>query len=175
MKKYICHLLNQITLFVIIFNSGFVYADGSLEIYPTKESAAQFELEDLHNNIHRLSDYQGKVVLVNFWASWCSACLKEIPSMTHLQQTFQNRPFEIVAINVSEQKRRVSYQAEHIFKMTFTVLLDSEGKTFKQWQAKILPTSFIINRKGQIRYLAQGALEWDSDEISSIIEKLLIE
>ncbi len=161
-------------LAVLIWLSNPVLAEGALETYHNAAEFAAFELEDVNGHIHRLSDYQGKVVLVNFWASWCPPCIQEIPSMQRLAKSLRNRPFEIVAINVSEQKQRVKYQSKRI-NMTFTVLLDTEGKTFQHWQAKILPTSFIVDRKGRIRYLAQGPLEWDSDEVSAIIEKLLIE
>jgi peroxiredoxin len=101
--------------------------------------------------------------------------MREIPSMLSLEKSLLNRPFEIVAINVAEQKKKVIYQAK-LINMTFTVLLDPKSKTFKQWQAKILPTSFILDKKGRIRYIAQGALEWDSDiEVSAAIEQLLLE
>ena len=166
--------INKMFLAVLIWLSNPVLAEGALETYHNAAEFAAFELEDLNGHIHRLSDYQGKVVLVNFWASWCPPCIQEIPSMQRLAKSLRNRPFEIVAINVSEQKQRVKYQSKRI-NMTFTVLLDTEGKTFQHWQAKILPTSFIVDRKGRIRYLAQGPLEWDSDEVSAIIEKLLIE
>ena len=161
-------------LAVLIWLSNPVLAEGALETYHNAAEFAAFELEDVNGHIHRLSDYQGKVVLVNFWASWCPPCIQEIPSMQRLAKSLHNKPFEIVAINVSEQKQRVLYQSKRI-NMTFTVVLDTEGKTFQHWQAKILPTSFIVDRKGRIRYLAQGPLEWDSDEVSAIIEKLLIE
>ena len=166
--------INKMFLAVLIWLSNPVLAEGALETYHNAAEFAAFELEDVNGHIHRLSDYQGKVVLVNFWASWCPPCIQEIPSMQRLAKSLRNRPFEIVAINVSEQKQRVKYQSKRI-NMTFTVLLDTEGKTFQHWQAKILPTSFIVDRKGRIRYLAQGPLEWDSDEVSAIIEKLLIE
>ena len=166
--------INKMFLAVLIWLSNPVLAEGALETYHNAAEFAAFELEDVNGHIHRLSDYQGKVVLVNFWASWCPPCIQEIPSMQRLAKSLRNRPFEIVAINVSEQKQRVKYQSKRI-NMTFTVLLDTEGKTFQHWQAKILPTSFIVDRKGRIRYLAQGPLEWDTDEVSAIIEKLLIE
>lgn len=168
-------LLNKIILFVVLFLSNPAISGGILEAVHGEENIAAFELEGIDKQIYRLSDYQGKVVLVNFWASWCSPCLREIPSMLSLEKSLQNQPFEIVAINVAEQKKKVKYQAKFV-NMTFTVLLDPKSKTFKQWQAKILPTSFILDKKGHIRYIAQGPLEWDSDiEVSAAIEKLLLE
>jgi len=167
-------IINKIVFFIFVGLSNPVIAGGTLEAVHHDENIAQFELEGIDGKIHRLSDYQGKVVLINFWASWCPPCIQEIPSMQRLENSFPDRPFEIVAINVAEQKRKVNYQAKRI-NMNFIVLLDPESKTFKQWQTKILPTSFIVDKKGHTRYLAQGPIEWDTDEVSTTIEKLLIE
>lgn len=167
-------LINKALLFVVLCLSNPLLAGGTLEAVHDKENIASFELEGVDGKIHLLSDYQGKVLLVNFWASWCSGCIQEIPSMQRLEKSLTGHPFEIVAINVSEQKQGVIRRLKRI-NMTFTVLFDAKGKTFKQWQAKILPTSFIIDKKGHIRYLVQGPLEWDSDEISTVIEKLIPE
>ncbi|MCU7939762.1 MAG: TlpA family protein disulfide reductase [gamma proteobacterium symbiont of Bathyaustriella thionipta] len=167
-------LINTIILFVFIYLSNSVIAMGTLETIHNNKNIASFELKGIDNHIYRLSDYQGKVVLVNFWASWCPACIQELPSMQRLEKVFTDQPFEIVAINVSEVKKKVIYQAK-LNHMNFTVLLDPESKTLKQWRAKILPTSYIIDKKGHIRYLAQGPLEWDSTEVATAIEKLLIE
>ncbi|MCK5662658.1 MAG: TlpA family protein disulfide reductase [Thiotrichaceae bacterium] len=164
----------SIILFFVASLSNQVIAAGALDVVHDEVITAAFELKGIDGKIHRLSDYQGKVVLVNFWASWCLPCIQEIPSMQALEKSLAGLPFEIVAINVAEQKRKVNYQAKRI-NMTFTVLLDPDSKTFKQWQAKILPTSFIVDKKGYIRYLAQGPIEWDSNEVSATIEKLLIE
>lgn len=168
-------LINKALLFVVLCLSNPLLAGGTLEAVHDKENIASFELEGVDGKIHLLSDYQGKVLLVNFWASWCPPCLHEIPSMQRLEKSLTGQPFEIIAINVAEQERKVIYQAK-LNNITFSVLLDPDSKTFKQWQAKILPTSFIVDKKGYIRYIAQGSLEWGSDdEVSAAIEKLLIE
>lgn len=94
--------------------------------------------------------------------------------MQRLTKTFTNQPFKTLAINVSEPKRKVIQQSQRL-NMTFKILLDSEGKTFKQWQGQVLPTSFIIDKKGIIRYSVEGPAEWNSDEILLTVKNLLQE
>jgi len=84
---------------LVFFLTHTVCADGSLDPYPNTSAALEFELRDIDNQMHRLSDYRGKVVLVNFWASWCIPCLKEMPGMQRTADTLRDRPFEILAIN----------------------------------------------------------------------------
>ena len=165
------HLL-AFTIFILLLNP--VLAMGTLQPYEKDTIDVSFELEDTNGKPHHLSDYHGNVILVNFWASWCSPCLQEIPSMQRLSQSMKENSFEIIAINVSEQKQRVLRRLKRM-DMTFTVLFDPKGETFNQWQAKILPTSFLLDKKGHIRYQAAGPIEWDSDSVSQVIKQLLLE
>ena len=70
-------------------------------------TAPPLDLVDLHGRQHSLDDYAGKVLLVNFWASWCTPCITEMPGMQRLSETLEDQPFEILAINVSESENRV--------------------------------------------------------------------
>ena len=159
-------------LFACCLTTSIVYADGSLDSYPDSSAAFEFELRDLDNQLHQLSDYQGKVVLVNFWASWCVPCVMEMPGMQRLADTLKDQPFKILAVNVADTENRIH---EFIKRMDLrlTVLLDHDGKTFKAWQGKVLPASYLLDRSGRIRYRVIGPLEWDSDEAGKIIEQLL--
>jgi hypothetical protein len=91
-------------LFACFFLTGIVHANGSLDPYPDAGTAPEFALADLDNKQHRLSEYRGKVVLVNFWASRCVPCLREMPGMQRMADSLRDRPFEILAINVAEQQ-----------------------------------------------------------------------
>ena len=159
-------------LFACFFLTSTVYADGSLEPYPNASAAPEFELRDLDNQLHRLSDYRGKVVLVNFWASWCTPCLKEMPGMQRTADTLRDRPFEILAINISEQQNRIQkfLKSMHI---NFWVLLDRDGSTFEAWQGRVLPTSFLVDPEGRIRYRVVGPIDWDTDEVLATIDKIM--
>jgi len=149
-------------------------ASGILETYQLDSAATTFSLADLRGEATQLAQYRGKVLLVNFWASWCPPCIKEMPSLPRLQQRLDGQPFTILTINVGEQKYKV-WKFVQLINFTLPVLLDPKSRTFKAWGSSILPTSFLLDRDGRVRYRAQGDLEWDSDEIVSLVSTLLAE
>ena len=143
---------------------------------PLKEwnggEAPALELEDADGKLHRLSDYRGRVVLVNFWATWCEPCREEMPSMEALRARLQDRPFVILAVNVGEGARVTRAFAEKL-RLNFPLLLDRDTKTTKSWGARILPASFILGADGAIRYSYLGALDWSEPQVRAAIERLL--
>ena len=159
-------------LFACFFLTGIIHANGSFDPYPNTDIAPEFALADLDNKRHRLSEYRGKVVLVNFWASWCVPCLREMPGMQRMADSLRDQAFEILAINVAEQQHRVQ-EFLNSMDISLTVLLDSDGSTLKAWQVRGLPTSFLIDAEGRIRYRVVGPIDWDSDEVLATIDKLL--
>jgi thiol-disulfide isomerase/thioredoxin len=159
-------------LFACFFLTSTACADGSLDPYPNAGTAPEFELADLDNKLHRLSEYRGKVVLVNFWASWCVPCITEMPGMQRLADTLKDQPFEILAINVSDTENRIREFLRRM-DLRLTILMDLNGEAFKAWQGKVLPASFLLDRSGRIRYQVIGPLEWDSNEAGKVIEELL--
>lgn len=144
---------------------------GELESY-SKNTEPGFSLTDLNERTHALSDYTGKVVLVNFWATWCPPCIREMPELQKLKKHFADRPFEVVTINVAEPKDRVSKLSRSI-KLDLPVLLDTAGKTYHRWEVSILPTSFLIDSDGKIRYRARGNPGWDETETLSVIRTMM--
>jgi len=149
-------------------------AGASLEAYQLDSAATAFSLADLGNATTQLADYRGRVVLVNFWASWCPPCIREMPSLQRLQQRLDDQPFTILTINVGEQKYKV-WKFVKLINLTLPVLLDPKSRTFNDWGSSILPTSFLLDRHGRVRYRVQGDLEWDSDEVISLVSTLLAE
>ena len=149
-------------------------ASGVLETYQLDSEVTTFSLEDLRGDTPQLMEYRGRVLLVNFWASWCPPCIREMPGMQRLQQRLGDQPFTILTINVGEQKYKV-WKFVQLINLTLPVLLDPDSRTFNDWGSSILPTSFLLDRQGRVRYRAQGDLEWDSDEIVSLINTLLTE
>jgi peroxiredoxin len=130
------------------------------------------ELEDVDGRLHRLSDYRGKVVLLNFWATWCGPCREEMPSMEALRASLQGRPFVVLAINVGEGAR-VARGFGDKMSLQFPLLLDRDTKTSKAWGARILPASFVLGPDGRIRYSYLGAIDWTAQPVKSALEGLL--
>lgn len=144
-----------------------------LEPYTENDDPA-FTLPDLKDKIHRLSDYRGKVMLINFWASWCPPCIYEMPELTRLQQQLADRPFEIIALNVGEKKYKVR-KFTKLINFQLPVLLDTRNDTFKDWGVQTLPTSFLVDGNGQIRYRVRGNPGWEHEDTITVIEKLITE
>jgi cytochrome c biogenesis protein CcmG, thiol:disulfide interchange protein DsbE len=135
-------------------------------------AAPALELADVEGTIHRLSDYRGKVVLVNFWATWCEPCREEMPSMEALRAGLQGRPFAVLAVNVGEGPRVARGFGERM-SLRFPLLVDSDTKTTKAWGARILPASFVVGPDGKIRYSYLGAIDWAGPDVRAVIEGLM--
>jgi len=156
-----------------------VYADEGLSYHlspvPPKQ-AKDFTLPDMDDNSHSLKDYQGKVLMINFWATWCPPCRQEMPSMEVLFQRFKNRGFVILAINQWETPDRVFvYTGEFSETLTFPILFDPKGEVSDKYKVKGLPTTVLLNKKGQVVYRAIGGRDFNHPEVDKIIRILLDE
>jgi peroxiredoxin len=118
-----------------------------------------------------LADFAGRAVLVNFWASWCTPCIEEMPSIRRLSEVMRDRPFSVLAVNVGEVPLRARTAAQRL-RLTFPVALDQDGAVFGTWQATVLPTTYILDGDGVIRYVARGPVEWDSEQVVRLLEGL---
>jgi thiol-disulfide isomerase/thioredoxin len=137
-------------------------------------SAPDFTLNDMDGEPHRLADYRGKVVLINFWATWCPPCRKEMPSLERLYQHFKDQPFMVLAVNQWETDDHVfSYMGELNVFPEFPILFDPESKISGEYGVLGLPTSVIVDQQGRIRYRAVGGREFDHPEIMKLISTLL--
>ncbi len=143
------------------------------EIKPSKE-ANNIELFDINNQKYSLSGLNGRVVLVNFWASWCPPCIEEMPSMTRLVETISSDRLVVLAVNVKEKRARVERIATRL-ELNFPVLLDQKKAVADAWGIKVYPSSFLIDSSGRMRFKAIGPVEWDSDEVVAYIKQLLAE
>lgn len=129
-------------------------------------------LKDLSGKTHDLKQYRGKVVLINFWATWCPPCRAEMPSMQRLKAKMAGKPFVILAVDMGETEGEVRAYIRQI-KTDFTVLLDKDGRALKAWKVFAFPTSYVVDAQGKIRYGLYGASEWDAaDKVEKITQLL---
>ena len=138
--------------------------------------AIDFVLEDMDETPFSFSQLKGKVVLLNFWATWCPPCVREIPSMERLYQKFKNNNFTVLGLNQMEDGDTVfAFTGQLALDPTFTVLFDKTSKVSRLYKVNGLPTTYLIDKKGLIRYRAIGGREFDHPDIEKIIKQLLNE
>ncbi|MDJ0780047.1 MAG: TlpA disulfide reductase family protein [Gammaproteobacteria bacterium] len=134
--------------------------------------APPFTLFDPAGDEHQLGQYAGRVLVVNFWASWCAPCRAELPSMNRAAGRMRSQPVDWLAINVGEDRQAVtSFTAD--YPIDFTVLLDVDGTTSQNWRVTVMPTTLIIDRNGFIVHRVVGQREWDDEKHLRMVSELL--
>lgn len=136
--------------------------------------APELKAQDRAGATKTLADYRGKVVVLNFWASWCPPCLREMPSMERLRLKMAGRPLAIVALDSAETTDEVNGFLSKM-KLGFPILLDPDGSNTKRWKVFALPTTFLLDAEGHVRYVLNGPTEWDEGEALAVIESMLAE
>jgi len=135
--------------------------------------APVLRLPDLAGKQVDLTDFRGQVVLVNFWATWCPPCREEMPTIWKLQDEFRNQAFRVIAVNMAETTAEVNTFLPQAMKRDFVVLMDRQSSVLQNWKIPAFPTTYIIDKRGVVRYRLVGPAEWDSFDNKKIIEKLL--
>jgi len=135
--------------------------------------APDFALPDLQGKVRRLSDFKGKVVLLNFWSTWCKPCRDEMPSMQRAFEQHNRHGFEIVAVSLNVEGKPVVEEFMQEFNLRFTVLLDPKKEAGRLYRIYALPTSFLVDPEGGIAYKLIGAREWDTEASWQLIQKIL--
>ncbi|MFB1488155.1 MULTISPECIES: TlpA family protein disulfide reductase [unclassified Thiocapsa] len=133
--------------------------------------APPLRLEDIDGVEHDLADLKGRLVLVNFWATWCPPCRREMPSMERLYQQFNARGLSVLAVDVGEDMDTVfAFTGQLDPAPTFPLLLDIDSRAAQDWNVKGLPTSFVVDPEGRVIIRAVGGTEFDD---AAAVEQLL--
>jgi peroxiredoxin len=135
--------------------------------------APDFTLMSLAGQPARLREFRGKLVLLNFWATWCAPCLHEMPSMERLYQTFKQTDFVLLAVSMDRQGEEVAKPFVENLQLTFPVLLDSTLEVSRQYGVRGLPTSYLIDPDGRLIGAVIGARDWYRTEAKALLAGLL--
>lgn len=161
-------LVILILIILTIYNTT---TNNKVDVLKVGDSAPDFSLVDLNGNPHKLSDYQGKGVLLNFWGTWCDPCKKEMPALEKQYQLFKGKEFEILAINIAQSKFEVSNFSKQ-YSMTFPVVIDTNKSVMRKYNIDPLPTSIFVNKEGKITYIIKG--EMNEQMIKQYIENTIL-
>ena len=167
----------------IVFLNSFVFEDRargethfmeslSLIRFDEKIMAQNFALKDLSGIEVHLENYRGKVIFLNFWTTWCPACLVEMPSMEKLYREFRDKDFIILAVDMQEDSETVKkFKAK--FKLNFPILLDTDGVVASYYGVNAIPATYLIDHTGNLYAAALGARDWASEDAFLLIKHLL--
>jgi peroxiredoxin len=159
-----------ISLFSFILTAP-VLAEGLMDPISGSPKAGGFNLEGIDGKKVSLGDYKGKFVLLNFWATWCAPCRKEMPAMSNLHNEFGADALEVVGVHVGPSLACVKKFLEAV-PVSFTILMDKD-MSLASWGVQGLPTTFLINPEGKLIYKAVGEREWDSPEMMKFLKDLV--
>ncbi len=162
------------TLFLfctILFNRVELHASG-MEYPAVNFFAPSFELPSLNGKKIKLADFRGKVVFLNFWATWCVTCKLEMASMEKLYQRFKGKDFEMFAINVDKDISLIKPYLDK-YNLTFPVLLDTNEVVKNKYKFIGLPATYILDKTGIILHKAIGPRDWSSIEMIENFNQLV--
>jgi peroxiredoxin len=142
-------------------------------IKPSRQKLAQdFALAMPDGKTFKLSDHRGKVVFVNFWATWCAPCREEMPAMERLWKRHRERGFVMVAVSVDNDPGLVTPFVQKL-RLTFPIALDPRMQAANPYGVRALPSSFLVDRKGNLAALALGPRSWDNEAAHALIDALV--
>ena len=155
----------------LLVMAGVANAEQTLTAMPGGISAPEFVLQDTEGRIHRLSDYRGKPVIINFWTTWCPPCREEIPSMNRAWHLLEEDDIALLAINMGEDEDTIFiFSAD--YPADFPMLMDREGTVIAEWPVKGLPTTYVVAPDGTLAYRAIGSREWDDKALLDAVRAL---
>ena len=157
---------------LVLLITGQLSADG---LQPDRRNtiAPALKLNDLSGRTHQLTQYRGQVVLVNFWATWCPPCRAEMPSIWRLKQKLKDKPFQVVTVNMGENRETITAFLPERMQRDFVSLMDSDTASMEDWKVTALPATYLIDREGRIAYSVYGAVEWDQATSVDRVNRLL--
>lgn len=152
--------------------AGDLYGPAGVQPVRNNVSAPEFELRTLEGRSVDSSSLRGRVVVLNFWATWCGPCKEEMPSLQRLKQQFKPEEFELLAITTDQQREAIKGFVRSLG-LTFPVLIDDDKEISAAFGVRGLPTTVLIGRDGRIVARAVGPRHWDGQESAALIRSLM--
>ena len=147
-------------------------ACASVEAIAPAAAAPDFTLRTMNGPNLRLAEQRGRVVMVNFWATWCGPCRQEMPQLNRLYEKYKSSGFVLLGVNVDDDVAKAAELAAKLG-VTFPVLLDTEKTVSKLYDVSTMPSTMIIDREGKVRYVHRGYLAGYEDNYEKQIRELL--
>jgi peroxiredoxin len=154
-------------------DAGSVTSVAQRGVVKPGDPAPNFQLRDMNGRTVSLTDLRGKVVLLNFWATWCGPCRVEMPAMERLYRTYDRKDFEILAVSTDAQGAAVTRPFQQENRLTFPILHDADFRVGLSYGARTLPMTFMVDRQGIVRHHIFGARDWEAPEAHQLIEMLM--
>ena len=159
-------------LFSVALLAAIMFSPQASRALDVGEAAPDFTIASKDNATVSLAQLKGKVVYLDFWASWCGPCRKTLPWMNTLSQKFKPTEFEVVAINIDKDRQKALELADSVA-LALRVGLDPEGNVARQYALPTMPTSFLIDRSGRVIAVHRGFHDGDDQELESLIKEKL--
>ena len=135
--------------------------------------APRFSLRNLKGNMEGLDDHLGKVIVVNFWATWCVPCVKEMPSFESLYRRYRSQGLTLLAVSLDKGDSTKVQEFADKYKLSFPILLDTEGVAEKLYPSFSIPFTYVVDKQGRVVARVDGAKNWESSETFEAVEHLL--
>ncbi|MER2088975.1 MAG: thiol-disulfide oxidoreductase ResA [Sporosarcina sp.] len=160
------------TIVLLLLVSAVVYtivSKDKVKVLAVGDKAPDFELVDLEGNKHRLSDYKGEGVFLNFWGTWCPPCKKEMPYIERQHNAFAEKGVHVLSVNIAEPHLKVETFRDQ-YGLTFPIVIDKSKSVMEVFNVGILPATYLINKDGKIEQIITR--EMSEDEIISFMESI---
>ena len=166
-----CYLRTSALMVVLLCGAPSVASAPALQAEGSR-LAPSLVLKDLEGRTHELSAYRGRVVLINFWATWCEPCRQEMPALQRLQEKLSGKPFAVLAVNVDEPESRVRHFLRET-RLDLLVLLDQNKTATRAWDVRLLSVTYVVGTDGRVRYRVIGDTDWTHAALLKVISELL--
>lgn len=172
-KKQKRAVMRTVILAILVAAIGYtIYNSATAEdvsLLEVGDKAPDFALVDLEGNDHKLSDYEGQGVFLNFWGTWCKPCAKEMPAMDRQYEAFSNDGVQVLAVNIAQSDFEVQSFADQ-YGLSFPVVIDKTKSVMTAYNIRPLPTTVLVNPEGNIERIITG--EMTEEDIAGFMEEI---